>query len=80
VALYGEFSYNSTKWRPSVPFEDQLKALQELIDEGKVILFYLGYIPNKHSSDTIFIGWRRLNLVGKQILVIFQYNLCTCIL
>ncbi|KAL5217530.1 hypothetical protein ABZP36_018214 [Zizania latifolia] len=36
VALFGEFSYNPTKWRPSVPFEDQLRAFQELIDEGKV--------------------------------------------
>ncbi|KAJ1294551.1 hypothetical protein BS78_01G153800 [Paspalum vaginatum] len=36
VALFGEFSYNPTKWRPSVPFEEQLKAFQELIDEGKV--------------------------------------------
>ncbi|KAG2536623.1 hypothetical protein PVAP13_9NG208300 [Panicum virgatum] len=36
VALFGEFSYNSSKWRPSIPFEDQLKAFQELIDEGKV--------------------------------------------
>ena len=37
VALFGEFSYNSSKLRPSIPFEDQLKAFQELIDEGKVI-------------------------------------------
>jgi hypothetical protein len=37
VALFGEFSYNSTKWRPSIPFDDQLKAFQELIEEGKVI-------------------------------------------
>ncbi|XP_066336072.1 uncharacterized protein [Miscanthus floridulus] len=36
VALFGEFSYNPTKWRPSIPFEEQLKAFQELIDEGKV--------------------------------------------
>nr|ACG47199.1 aldo/keto reductase [Zea mays] len=36
VALFGEFSYNPTKWRPSIPFEEQLKALQELVDEGKV--------------------------------------------
>ncbi|KAJ3670940.1 hypothetical protein LUZ60_008366 [Juncus effusus] len=36
VALFGEFSYDSAKWRPSVPFEDQLKAFQELIDAGKV--------------------------------------------
>ncbi|KAG8062746.1 hypothetical protein GUJ93_ZPchr0003g18321 [Zizania palustris] len=40
VALFGEFSYNPTKWRPSVPFEDQLRAFQELIDEGKVMSFY----------------------------------------
>uniref|UniRef100_A0ACD5W7U5 Uncharacterized protein n=1 Tax=Avena sativa TaxID=4498 RepID=A0ACD5W7U5_AVESA len=36
VAIFGEFGYDSSKWRPSVPFEDQLKAFQELIDEGKV--------------------------------------------
>ncbi|XP_068664723.1 uncharacterized protein [Aristolochia californica] len=36
VALFGEFTYDSSKWRPSVPFVEQLKALQELIDEGKV--------------------------------------------
>ncbi|VAI02558.1 unnamed protein product [Triticum turgidum subsp. durum] len=39
VPIFGGFSYNSTKWRPSVPFEDQLKAFQELIDEGKVLFF-----------------------------------------
>jgi hypothetical protein len=37
VPIFGGFSYDSTKWRPSVPFEDQLKAFQELIDEGKVL-------------------------------------------
>eukprot|EP00262_Sarcandra_glabra_P007213 TRINITY_DN19877_c0_g1_i1.p1 TRINITY_DN19877_c0_g1~~TRINITY_DN19877_c0_g1_i1.p1 ORF type:complete len:406 (+),score=57.18 TRINITY_DN19877_c0_g1_i1:86-1303(+) len=36
VALFGEFSYDPSKWRPSVPFAEQLKAFQELIDEGKV--------------------------------------------
>ncbi|KAK9288292.1 hypothetical protein L1049_016743 [Liquidambar formosana] len=36
VALFGEFSYDPSKWRPSVPIVEQLKALQELIDEGKV--------------------------------------------
>ncbi|KAF8722113.1 hypothetical protein HU200_022753 [Digitaria exilis] len=47
VALFGEFSYNPTKWRPSVPFENQLKAFQELIDEGKVR--YIGV-----SNETSF--------------------------
>ncbi|KAK1290557.1 putative aldo-keto reductase 1 [Acorus calamus] len=36
VALFGEFSYDPSKWRPSVPFAEQLRAFQELIDEGKV--------------------------------------------
>jgi hypothetical protein len=37
VALFGEFSYNPARWRPSVPFEEQLKAFEELISAGKVI-------------------------------------------
>lgn len=36
MALFGEFSYDPSKWRPSIPFVEQLKAFQELIDEGKV--------------------------------------------
>ncbi|KAJ4778116.1 Voltage-gated potassium channel subunit beta-1 [Rhynchospora pubera] len=36
VPLFGEFSYDSAKWRPSVPFEEQLKAFEELISAGKV--------------------------------------------
>jgi hypothetical protein len=36
VPLFGEFLYDPSKWRPSVPFVEQLKAFQELIDEGKV--------------------------------------------
>lgn len=36
VPLFGEFSYDPAKWRPSVPFVEQLKAFHELIDEGKV--------------------------------------------
>ena len=37
VPLFGEFFYNPSKWRPSIPFVEQLKAFQELIDEGKVM-------------------------------------------
>lgn len=37
MALFGEYCYDPSKWRPSVPFVEQLKAFQELIDEGKVI-------------------------------------------
>ncbi|WMV34127.1 hypothetical protein MTR67_027512 [Solanum verrucosum] len=35
VPLFGEFFYETSKWRPSVPFVEQLRAFQELIDEGK---------------------------------------------
>ncbi|KAK9160327.1 hypothetical protein Syun_006668 [Stephania yunnanensis] len=35
VPLFGEFFYDPSKWRPSVPFVEQLEAFQELIDEGK---------------------------------------------
>ncbi|GAV73799.1 Aldo_ket_red domain-containing protein [Cephalotus follicularis] len=35
VALFGEFSYDPSKWRKSVPFVEQLQAFQELIDDGK---------------------------------------------
>jgi len=40
VALFGEFSYDPSKWRPSVPFVEQLQAFQELINEGKVTDVY----------------------------------------
>ncbi|EOY06055.1 NAD(P)-linked oxidoreductase superfamily protein isoform 1 [Theobroma cacao] len=36
VPLFGEYFYNYSKWRPSIPFVEQLEAFQELIDEGKV--------------------------------------------
>lgn len=38
VPLFGEFLYDPSKWRPSVPFVEQLRTFQELIDEGKVAL------------------------------------------
>ncbi|XP_042058432.1 protein tas-like [Salvia splendens] len=36
VPLFGEYLYDSSKWRESVPFAEQLRGFQELIDEGKV--------------------------------------------
>lgn len=49
MPLFGELFYDPSKWRPSVPFVEQLKAFQELIDEGKVttlikITCYSGFI------------------------------------
>ncbi|KAH6778045.1 oxidoreductase superfamily protein [Perilla frutescens var. hirtella] len=36
VPLFGEYIYDPSKWRPSVPFAEQLRGFQELIDQGKV--------------------------------------------
>ncbi|XP_071938087.1 uncharacterized protein [Coffea arabica] len=36
VPLFGEYFYDPSKWRPSVPFVEQLTAFKELIVEGKV--------------------------------------------
>ncbi|KAK4783053.1 hypothetical protein SAY86_007427 [Trapa natans] len=36
VPIFGEFSYDYGKWRPSIPFVKQLEALQEVIGQGKV--------------------------------------------
>lgn len=47
MALFGEYCYDPSKWRPSVPFVEQLKALQEIVDEGKVIT--MSY-PNQLKS------------------------------
>lgn len=39
MPLFGEFFYDSAKWRESEPFAEQLKAFQELIEEGKVLYY-----------------------------------------
>lgn len=49
MALFGEYCYDPSKWRPSVPFVEQLKAFQELIDEGKVIT--MNYSNQLESFD-----------------------------
>lgn len=36
VPLFGEYFYDPAKWRESVPFAEQLRGFQELIDQGKV--------------------------------------------
>ncbi|XBH83444.1 hypothetical protein VPH35_071864 [Triticum aestivum] len=73
VALYGEFSYDSTKWKPSVPFEDQLKALQELIDEGKVR--YIG-VSNETSYGVMrFVQAAKLHGLPKIVSIQNGYSL-----
>lgn len=36
VPLFGEYLYDPSKWRESVPFSEQLQALHDVIKEGKV--------------------------------------------
>ncbi|CAA0818692.1 NAD(P)-linked oxidoreductase superfamily protein [Striga hermonthica] len=36
VPLFGEYIYNTSNWRSSVPVAEQLRGFQELIDQGKV--------------------------------------------
>ncbi|XP_010522477.1 PREDICTED: uncharacterized protein LOC104801083 [Tarenaya hassleriana] len=36
VPLFGESHYDPSKWRPSVPFVEQLRAMQDLVEEGKI--------------------------------------------
>lgn len=50
VPLFGEFFYDPSKWRPSVPFAEQLKAFKELIDEGKVM--FQRNVWNVHSVES----------------------------
>lgn len=37
VPLFGDNYYDPSKWRTSVPFVEQLRAFQDLVDEGKVV-------------------------------------------
>ncbi|EPS67861.1 hypothetical protein M569_06914, partial [Genlisea aurea] len=46
VPLFGDYLYNQSKWRPSVPFTEQLAAFKDAIDEGKVR--YIG-VSNENS-------------------------------
>ncbi|XP_051179472.1 uncharacterized protein [Lolium perenne] len=73
VPLFGGFSYDSTKWRPSVPFEDQLKAFQELIDEGKVR--YIG-VSNETSYGVMeFVHAAKLLGLPKIVSIQNSYSL-----
>jgi aryl-alcohol dehydrogenase-like predicted oxidoreductase len=51
----GEFSYDPSKRRESVPFIEQLKAFQEIIQEAKVR--YIGV-----SNETSYEVWSLLML------------------
>ncbi|XP_074319513.1 uncharacterized protein LOC141656502 [Silene latifolia] len=75
VAIFGEFTYDFNKWRSGVPFEDQLKALQEVIDEGKVR--YIG-VSNETSYGVMeFVHAAKVAGLPKIVSIQNCYNLIT---
>ncbi|KAL2620979.1 hypothetical protein R1flu_001184 [Riccia fluitans] len=73
VALFGEYSYNAEKWRPSVPFVEQLEAFQELIQEGKVR--YIG-VSNETSYGVMeFLHAAKTHNLPKIVSIQNSYSL-----
>ncbi|KAJ0803128.1 putative aldo-keto reductase, NADP-dependent oxidoreductase domain-containing protein [Helianthus annuus] len=73
VALFGEFFYDPLKWRESVPFVEQLRAFQELIEEGKVR--YIG-VSNETSYGVMeFVHAAKTHGLPKIVSIQNNYSL-----
>ncbi|KAL9262522.1 tas-like protein [Drosera capensis] len=73
VALFGEFTYDYAKWRGGVSFAEQLRAFQELIDEGKVR--YIG-VSNETSYGVMeFVHAAKVERLPKIVSIQNCYNL-----
>ncbi|KDP40340.1 hypothetical protein JCGZ_02338 [Jatropha curcas] len=73
VPLFGQFFYDYSKWRPSIPFVEQLRAFQELIDEGKVR--YIG-VSNETSYGVMeFVHTAKVEGLPKIISIQNNYSL-----
>ncbi|XP_023645343.1 uncharacterized protein LOC17900411 [Capsella rubella] len=73
VPLFGDFYYDTSKWRPSVPFAEQLRAFQDLIDEGKVR--YIG-VSNETSYGVMeFVNAAKLEGLPKIVSIQNGYSL-----
>ncbi|KAL4567490.1 hypothetical protein LXL04_023075 [Taraxacum kok-saghyz] len=75
VPLFGEFFYDPSKWRQSVAFVEQLRAFQELINEGKVR--YIG-VSNETSYGVMeFIHVAKTEGLPKIVSIQNSYSLLT---
>ncbi|EFH65761.1 aldo/keto reductase family protein [Arabidopsis lyrata subsp. lyrata] len=73
VPLFGDFYYDTSKWRPSVPFAEQLRAFKDLIDEGKVR--YIG-VSNETSYGVMeFVNTAKLEGLPKIVSIQNGYSL-----
>lgn len=73
VPLFGDFSYDPSKWRESVPIFEQLKAFQDIIQEGKVR--YIG-VSNETSYGVMeFVNAAKLEGLPKIISIQNSYSL-----
>ncbi|KAL5990577.1 hypothetical protein ACLOJK_011479 [Asimina triloba] len=73
VPLFGEYFYNPSKWRESIPFTEQLKAFQELINEGKVR--YIG-VSNETSYGVMeFVHAAKVEGLPKIVSIQNSYSL-----
>ncbi|KAJ0966492.1 hypothetical protein J5N97_023409 [Dioscorea zingiberensis] len=73
VPLFGEFTYDPSRWRPSVPFSEQLRAFQDLIDEGKVR--YIG-VSNETSFGVMeFVHTAKVEGLPKIVSIQNSYSL-----
>ncbi|KAI9087495.1 hypothetical protein K1719_030635 [Acacia pycnantha] len=72
VGAFG-FYYDPSKWRPSVPFVEQLQAFQELINEGKVR--YIG-VSNETSYGVMeFVHAAKVEGLSKIVSIQNSYSL-----
>ncbi|KAJ4833002.1 hypothetical protein Tsubulata_001679 [Turnera subulata] len=78
VPIFGEFFYDYSKWRPSVPFVEQLRAFQELIGEGKQKLKACQRLLVSKTATVCLLGAALKRILLKfatQIITILAYSL-----
>ncbi|KAI3459514.1 hypothetical protein Pfo_016177, partial [Paulownia fortunei] len=73
VALFGEYTYDPSKWRSSVPVAEQLRGFQGLIDQGKVR--YIG-VSNETSYGVMeFVHAAKVEGLPKIVSIQNNYSL-----